>query len=205
MFGLARSALGRASASDAEIMGGALQSRTPTFGIGARRPRSSRKSTGAVAEVATSTRRLPLDSCQNNTWWIASRVFAGAGVNAINHHKRLVICLLRTRGGRDHRGEPGAKKENLRLDDLSRVPAQTKALVMQIVAQTKQRSGGRCIAHSPAWACHAVCTPPCRDERILSTRSVRDAVCVRCCPKNARRSASLRWAFRRSAIASSPG
>jgi transposase len=32
-------------------------------------------------------------------------------------------------------------RRDLRLEDLSRVPAETKAAVMQIVAQTKQRSG----------------------------------------------------------------
>ena len=46
------------------------------------------------------------------------------------------------RGDRgDHGGEPGAEKKDLRLEDLSRVPAQTKAAVMQIVIQTKRRSG----------------------------------------------------------------
>ena len=33
------------------------------------------------------------------------------------------------------------KKEDLRLENLSRVPADTRAAVMQIVAQTKKRSG----------------------------------------------------------------
>jgi len=46
-----------------------------------------------------------------------------------------------TRGDRrDHGGELGAQKKDLRLDDLSRVPAETKQAVMQIVVQTKRRS-----------------------------------------------------------------
>jgi len=41
----------------------------------------------------------------------------------------------------DHRGESGAEKKDLRLDDLSRVPGPSKAEVIRIVRQTKQRSG----------------------------------------------------------------
>jgi transposase InsO family protein len=37
----------------------------------------------------------------------------------------------------------GAEKKDLKLDDLYRVPAETKAAVMQIVEQTKRRSGWR--------------------------------------------------------------
>src|SRR5450755_3752035 len=44
---------------------------------------------------------------------------------------------------RDHGGELGAEKKDLKLDDLYRVPAETKAAVMQIVEQTKHRSGWR--------------------------------------------------------------
>src|SRR5271154_818470 len=43
----------------------------------------------------------------------------------------------------DHGGESGAKKKDLKLEDLSRVPAETKAAVMEIVEQTKRRSGWR--------------------------------------------------------------
>src|SRR5690606_30930084 len=46
-------------------------------------------------------------------------------------------------GDGDHRGEPGAEKKDLRLADLSRVPADTKAMVLQIVEQTRKRSGWR--------------------------------------------------------------
>jgi hypothetical protein len=41
----------------------------------------------------------------------------------------------------DHGGESGAEKKDLRLEDLSRVPAETKAQVIEIVKQTKVRSG----------------------------------------------------------------
>src|ERR1017187_5212887 len=43
----------------------------------------------------------------------------------------------------DYGGEPGAEKKDLRLEELFRVPAETKAAVMQIVAETKKRSGWR--------------------------------------------------------------
>jgi hypothetical protein len=46
------------------------------------------------------------------------------------------------RGDRgDHGGEIEAENKDLRLADLFRVPAETKAAVMQIVAETKRRSG----------------------------------------------------------------
>jgi transposase-like protein len=52
---------------------------------------------------------------------------------------RAGAAEVRDRG--DHGREPGAEKKDLRLDDLSRIPAESKAAVMQIVVQTKRRSG----------------------------------------------------------------
>ena len=80
------SALGIALASDAEILGGALQLWTPAFGLASRRSRSSRDSTGAIVQVAAPTRRLLLGSCQSNTRRIAPRVLTGARVKKSTAH-----------------------------------------------------------------------------------------------------------------------
>jgi hypothetical protein len=83
MFGLAHSALGVASTADAESLGGALQSRSPSHGLGARRSRSSSGSIDTIIEVAASTRRLSFRACQSNTRRTAPRVFAPTCVKRI--------------------------------------------------------------------------------------------------------------------------
>ncbi|MEJ0038310.1 MAG: transposase [Gammaproteobacteria bacterium] len=101
------------------------------------------------------------------------------------------------RGDGNHRGEFGAEKKDLRLDDLSRIPAETKALVMQIVAQTRKRSGWRAYRTLAALGIPAQCVlrvEGAREPR--GTRSARDTACTSCCPRSAPRSVSLHWNFR---------
>jgi hypothetical protein len=45
--------------------------------------------------------------------------------------------------GPDHAGALQTERKNLRLEDLSRVPAETKAAVIRIVEQIKRRTGWR--------------------------------------------------------------
>ena len=96
-------------------------------------------------------------------------------------------------------------KKKMKLDDLYRVPAETKAAVMQIVEQTKRRSGWRVyrtlaslgVPRSVYYAWKA------RDS--LVDQTAKPCRVYEVCPRSARRSASLPCGIRGSAIASSRG
>jgi transposase-like protein len=94
------------------------------------------------------------------------------------------------RGDRgNHGGKPGAKKKDLKLENLFRVRAQTKAAVMQIVDQTKRRSGWRVYRTLAALGVPRSVYYAWKTRENLEDR------------RSARRSATLPCNIRRSAIA----
>jgi len=82
-------------------------------------------------------------------------------------------------------------KKDLKLDDLSRVPAQSKAEVIRIVRQTSSVPGGRrSYAGSPGVP--VACITGGYDARTWRIVLARRAGCMRRCPRSVRRSASSR-------------